>query len=271
MSGAHSQFTLLKTQRFLPLFITQAIGAFNDNAFRFALSIVLVYDLGPRLGFDAGLTNTISAGLLTLPFFLFSALAGQLADKFDKAALTRRIKFIEILIVALASASLFTDNVWLQLACVFLTGTQSAFFGPIKYSILPQHLDRHELLGGNGLIEMGTFISVLLGTLFGSFFILHGAGRESVSAAISLSIPISSARPSASWARPVSAAMSSSPFSAFPGSGSSVLSSSRKFRSSPVPTSTARTRWQASSLLSSRLASALGLSSATGCWVAKSR
>jgi acyl-[acyl-carrier-protein]-phospholipid O-acyltransferase/long-chain-fatty-acid--[acyl-carrier-protein] ligase len=186
MSGAHSQFTLLKTQRFLPLFITQAIGAFNDNAFRFALSIVLVYDLGPRLGFDAGLTNTISAGLLTLPFFLFSALAGQLADKFDKAALTRRIKFIEILIVALASASLFTDNVWLQLACVFLTGTQSAFFGPIKYSILPQHLDRHELLGGNGLIEMGTFISVLLGTLFGSFFILHGAGRESVSAAMIL-------------------------------------------------------------------------------------
>jgi acyl-[acyl-carrier-protein]-phospholipid O-acyltransferase/long-chain-fatty-acid--[acyl-carrier-protein] ligase len=182
-SGHHSnQFALLGTRRFWPLFVAQAIGAFNDNAFRYALSILLIYDLGPRLGFDAGLLNTVSAGLLIVPFFVFSATAGQIADKFDKAMLARRIKLIEIAIVALASFSLFTDQVWLQLFTVLLTGIQSAFFGPIKYSILPQHLERHELLGGNGLIEMGTFLSILLGTLFGSFAIQSDMGRHAVSA-----------------------------------------------------------------------------------------
>jgi acyl-[acyl-carrier-protein]-phospholipid O-acyltransferase / long-chain-fatty-acid--[acyl-carrier-protein] ligase len=180
-TGHPNQFALLRTRRFWPLFVTQAIGAFNDNAFRYALSILLIYDLGPRLGFNGGLFNTISAGLLILPFFIFSATAGQIADKFDKSFLARRIKLIEILIVALASFSLFTDQVWLQLMTVLLTGVQSAFFGPIKYSILPQHLERHELLGGNGLIEMGTFLSILLGTLFGSFAIQSDFGRHGVS------------------------------------------------------------------------------------------
>lgn len=181
-TGHHTnQFALLGTRRFWPLFVTQAIGAFNDNAFRYALSILLIYDLGPRLGLDAALLNTVSAGLLILPFFVFSATAGQIADKYDKALLARRIKFIEIFIVALASFSLFTDQVWLQLLTVLLTGVQSAFFGPIKYSILPQHLERHELLGGNGLIEMGTFLSILLGTLFGSFAIQSDMGRHAVS------------------------------------------------------------------------------------------
>ncbi|CAN5375315.1 acyl-[ACP]--phospholipid O-acyltransferase [soil metagenome] len=183
MSG-HNQFSLLATRRFWPLFVTQAIGAFNDNAFRFALSLLILYDLGPRLGINAALINTLSAGLLIVPFFLFSALAGQLADKYDKAILTRWIKLAEIVIIALASASLFTDFVWLQLLCVFLTGTQSTFFGPIKYSILPQHLEKEELLGGNGLIEMGTFIAVLLGTIFGGFFILAGTGRHTVGLAM---------------------------------------------------------------------------------------
>ncbi|TMJ37670.1 MAG: MFS transporter, partial [Alphaproteobacteria bacterium] len=181
MDGHPNQFALLRTRRFWPLFVTQAIGAFNDNAFRYALSILLIFDLGPRLGFNAPLLNTVSAGLLILPFFIFSATAGQIADKFDKAFLARRIKFVEILIVALASFSLFTDQVWLQLLTVLLTGIQSAFFGPIKYSILPQHLERDELLGGNGLIEMGTFLSILLGTLFGSFAIHSEFGRHGVS------------------------------------------------------------------------------------------
>lgn len=179
MTG-HSQFALFKTERFWPLFVTQAIGAFNDNAFRFSLSMLLIYDLGSRTGVNAPLLNTLSAGLLILPFFLFSATAGQLADKYDKAMLVRRIKFAEIFVMALASFSLFTDLVWLQLLCVFLTGVQSAFFGPIKYSILPQHLEKQELLGGNGLIEMGTFISVLLGTMFGSAFIIGETGRHTV-------------------------------------------------------------------------------------------
>src|SRR5947207_416718 len=183
MSGK-SQFALFGTDRFWPLFVTQAIGAFNDNAFRFALSLLIIYDLGPALGINSALINTLASGLLIVPFFIFSATAGQLADKYDKAFLTRRIKLIEISVIAIASFSLFTHQVWLQLFAVFLTGTQSAFFGPIKYSILPQHLAKHELLGGNGLIEMGTFIAVLLGTIFGGFFILGGTGRQLVSGAM---------------------------------------------------------------------------------------
>jgi acyl-[acyl-carrier-protein]-phospholipid O-acyltransferase/long-chain-fatty-acid--[acyl-carrier-protein] ligase len=181
-AGHGGQFSLLATRRFLPLFVTQAIGAFNDNAFRFALAILVAYDLGPRLGLRADLINTLAAGLLIVPFFLFSATAGQLADKLDKGLIARRVKFIEIGVVALASFSLFTDQVWLQLLCVFLTGTQSAFFGPVKYAILPQHLKECELLGGNGLIETGTFLAVLLGTLFGGYFITGDWGRASVSA-----------------------------------------------------------------------------------------
>lgn len=180
MSG-HSQFALLKTKRFLPLFIAQAIGAFNDNAFRSALSMLFIYGISREVLADPEGTNSLSAALLILPFFLFSAFAGQLADKYDKAIIARRIKLAEIGLITLASYSLFQGNVSLQLLCMFLGGTQSAFFGPIKYSILPQYLTKQELLGGNGMIEMGTFISVLLGTIFGSLFILSGAGRGIVS------------------------------------------------------------------------------------------
>src|SRR5262245_2612546 len=123
MDSGHrpNQFALLGTRRFWPLFVTQAIGAFNDNAFRYALSILLIYDLGPRLGLDAALLNTVSAGLLILPFFVFSATAGQIADKFDKALLTRRITLIEIAIVALASFRLFHDLALLQPLTVYRT------------------------------------------------------------------------------------------------------------------------------------------------------
>jgi acyl-[acyl-carrier-protein]-phospholipid O-acyltransferase / long-chain-fatty-acid--[acyl-carrier-protein] ligase len=172
-----SQFALFKTRRFLPLFVTQALSAFNDNAYRFALSIMLLTTLGKDQG---GLLNTISAALFILPYFLFSAFAGQLADKFDKSRVARRIKFIEIFIVGLSVFSLYWGYVPLQQFCVFLAGTQSAFFGPIKYSILPQHLEKEELLGGNGLVEMGTFVSVLLGTIFGTIAINATGGKELV-------------------------------------------------------------------------------------------
>ena len=182
MSGPN-QFALLKTQRFLPLFISQAIGAFNDNAFRFALNILLISGATGASIETAGLSNTLAAGLLMLPFFLFSALAGQLSDKYDKALIARRTRFFEIFAVAIAAFSLFTNQIWLQLFSVFLMGTVSAFFGPVKYSILPQHLDRQELIGGNGLIEMATFVAILLGTLFGSIVILaHSQGRWFVTA-----------------------------------------------------------------------------------------
>ncbi len=179
MSGPN-QFALLKTERFLPLFISQAIGAFNDNAFRFALALLLISGATGTTTQTAGLANTIAGGLLMLPFFLFSALAGQLSDKYDKALIARRTRFFEIFAVAIAAFSLFTNQLWLQLLSVFLMGTVSAFFGPIKYSILPQHLEKQELLGGNGMIEMATFVAILLGTLFGSMAILHAQGRWGV-------------------------------------------------------------------------------------------
>jgi len=177
--AAHSQFALLKTRRFLPLFVTQAMSAFNDNVFRYALSILFITTLGKEQG---GFLNTISAALFILPFFLFSAFAGQLADKFDKAFVARRVRFAEIFIVALSAYSLFSGHVHLQQFCVFLAGCQAAFFGPIKYGILPQHLTKDELLGGNGMVEMATFIAILLGTIFGSIVINTEGGHTWVAA-----------------------------------------------------------------------------------------
>ncbi len=180
MSG-HNQFSLLTTRRFLPLFIAQAIGAFNDNAFRLSLTTLYIYGAHNKVVSDPEAANSYLAALLVLPFFLFSALAGQFADKFDKSVVARRIKLFEIALITVASFSLYTDNITLQMICVFLAGTQSAFFGPIKYSILPQHLNKDELLGGNGLIESGTAISILLGMLFAMFFITADFGRHFVS------------------------------------------------------------------------------------------
>lgn len=177
--AAHSQFALLKTRRFLPLFVTQAMSAFNDNVFRYALSILFLTTLGKEQG---GVLNTISAALFILPFFLFSAFAGQLADKFDKAFVARRVRFAEIFIVAISAYSLFSGHVHLQQFCVFLAGCQAAFFGPIKYGILPQHLTKDELLGGNGMVEMATFIAILLGTIFGSVVINMEGGHGLVAA-----------------------------------------------------------------------------------------
>ncbi|MDE2385682.1 MAG: acyl-[ACP]--phospholipid O-acyltransferase [Alphaproteobacteria bacterium] len=176
----HSQFSLLTKRRFLPLFIAQAIGAFNDNAFRLALTTLYS---GPLLHIvkDPKSADSLLAALLVFPFFVFSALAGQIAEKFDKAVVARRIKMLEIGLIALASFSLYTDKIWLQMACIFGAGVIATFFGPIKYSILPQHLHKEELLGGNGLIESGTSISILLGMLFGSYFIMGNYGQHLVS------------------------------------------------------------------------------------------
>jgi acyl-[acyl-carrier-protein]-phospholipid O-acyltransferase / long-chain-fatty-acid--[acyl-carrier-protein] ligase len=180
MAG-HSQLSLLATRRFFPIFIAQAIGAFNDNAFRLALATLYIYGPLRAVVSDPDGANAAMAGLLVLPFFLFSALAGQLADKFDKSTIARRVKLVEIAFVAAASYSLYTENITLQFCLVFVAGVLSTFFGPIKYSILPQHLHKDELLGGNGMIETGTSISILLGMLFGSYFILAGFGRHFVS------------------------------------------------------------------------------------------
>ena len=179
-----SQFSLLKTKRFLPLFIAQFFGAFNDNVFRFAVAILITYKLAQQAGSEATTLLAVAAGLFTAPFFLFSGTAGQLADKHDKAMLARRIKLAEILIMLLAAFALWLESVPLMFLVLFLTGTQSTFFGPIKYGILPQHLREEELVGGNAIIETGTFLAILLGTLFGGMLITQSSGLWIIALAI---------------------------------------------------------------------------------------
>lgn len=164
------QFSLLGQRRFLPLFLTQFFGAFNDNVFKNALIVLLVFSLGKDTEQINFLTN-MAAGLFILPFFLFSSTAGQLADKYDKAKLMRWVKTAEIFIMMAAAASIYTANTTAMLAVLFLLGLQSAFFGPAKYAILPQALSEQELIGGNAQIEMGTFVAILLGTICGGLLI----------------------------------------------------------------------------------------------------
>ena len=176
MSERRSQFQLLATRRLAPLFTTQFFGAFNDNLFKAALSVLFVYG-GLVAAESADFAVNAAAGLFVLPFFLFSATAGQLADKYEKSRLIRRIKVFEIVIAVLAGVSLYLQNVTAMLAVLFLLGVQSTFFGPLKFSILPQHLHETELVGGNAMVEMGTFVAILLGTLIGTVI----AGAEAVS------------------------------------------------------------------------------------------
>ncbi len=163
-----SQFALLKSRRFLPFFLTQFSGALNDNLFKNALLVLLVSGGLASTRVDTNTLVNLAAGLFILPFFLFSALAGQLADKYEKSAIIRKVKLAEIVIMLVACAALWWQLPWLLLAVLFAMGAQSAFFGPVKYAIIPQHLDETELVGGNAQVESGTFVAILLGTIGGS-------------------------------------------------------------------------------------------------------
>ncbi len=179
-----SQFTLLKSRRFLPLFTTQFFGAFNDNAFKSAIGILATYHAGLIAGFQPKMIVTAGTGIFVLPFFLFSATAGQLADKVDKGRMIRVVRFCEIPFMALAALGFALENYYILLAVLFCAGVQAAFFGPLKYSILPQHLEAGEIVGGNALVEAGTFIAVLLGTIAGATLILAARGVIIVSVMI---------------------------------------------------------------------------------------
>lgn len=181
---SHSQFALLSSKRFLPLFITQFLGAFNDNVFKNALMILLTFNAAYLADQDSAVLVNAAAGIFILPFFLFSATAGQLADKYDKALLMRWIKLAEIAIMLCASAGFFLHNVYLLMLSLFAMGTHSTFYGPAKYSILPQHLHKNELVGGNALIESGTFLAILLGTLLGGLVSKSANSEIAVSASI---------------------------------------------------------------------------------------
>ena len=182
-AAAPNQFALLRQQRFAPFFWTQFLGAGNDNLFKFAFTVMVTYQvqsswLTPEL---AGL---VIGGVFILPFLLFSATSGQLADKVDKASVMRVVKGLEIAIMLLAAWGFWRVDLAVLLGCVFLMGLHSTLFGPVKFAYLPQHLSDRELTGGNGMVEMGTFVAILLGQVAGGLLIASGeAGRGLVAAA----------------------------------------------------------------------------------------
>ncbi|WP_353233108.1 MFS transporter [Pseudomonas helleri] len=158
-----SQFSLLGKRRFLPFFVTQSLGALNDNLFKQSLILAILYKLS--IDGDRGIWVNLCALLFIIPFFLFSALAGQFGEKYPKDQLIRLIKLGEIAIMVVGAIGFAFDHLTLMLVALFAMGTHSALFGPVKYSILPQTLRDDELVGGNGLVEMGTFLSILAGTI----------------------------------------------------------------------------------------------------------
>lgn len=157
---------LLRQRRFLPLFVTQFLGAFNDNLFRTAMVILAIYTIFSNPAQEAQF-STIAQALFILPFFLLSAVSGQLADSHDKAAIIRIVKTAEIFIMVFGAAGILLHNIPLMLLALFAMGVHSTFFGPIKYAILPQHLGEKDVLAGTGLVEAGTYVAILLGTIVG--------------------------------------------------------------------------------------------------------
>ncbi len=160
-----SSMKLMSSKRFAPFFFVQFFGAMNDNIFKNTLLILLTFKIASES--ESATLTSLAGGLFILPFFLFSGVAGQIADKYEKSLLMRVIKLIEIPIMIAGAISFYMGNATLQFITLFLMGTQSAFFGPVKYSILPQHLTENELVGGNSLVELGTFLAILIGTIAG--------------------------------------------------------------------------------------------------------
>lgn len=178
---------LLRTSRFAPLFWTQLLGAFNDNLLKSAIVAALTFGTLQRADMPLDVLVNVVTGLLVLPFFFFSAVAGQIADRMDKSTLARVLKVVELGAMGLAAAGFVTGSVHVLLLALFAMGTQSAFFGPVKYAILPQHLEEEELVAGNALVEMGTFVAILVGTLAGTLALALGsAGLYVVAGAIVL-------------------------------------------------------------------------------------
>ncbi|MDE1210493.1 MFS transporter [Vibrio aestuarianus] len=176
------QSSLLTQRRFLPYFITQFFGAFNDNIFKNVLLLFVAFAGANVLPISSNLFINLAAGLFILPFFLFSASAGVLADKYEKSAFIRKVKLAEIGIMCLGAIGFITESYAILLLLLFLMGTQSAFFGPVKYALLPQQLKSEELVPGNALVETGTFLAILLGTL-GAGLIASAENAKYVAAA----------------------------------------------------------------------------------------
>jgi acyl-[acyl-carrier-protein]-phospholipid O-acyltransferase / long-chain-fatty-acid--[acyl-carrier-protein] ligase len=172
----NTQVRLLGARRFVPLFATQTLGAFNDNLFKSAFVMLVTYGTAMRNPFDPGLLAALAGGALIAPYFLFSALAGELADRFERARLLQILKAAELVAVLGAAAALFADSLALSFLSLFMLGTQATLSSPVRYALLPQHLAASELVDGNALLEGGTFLSILLGTIAGSLAVAVESG-----------------------------------------------------------------------------------------------
>jgi 1-acyl-sn-glycerol-3-phosphate acyltransferase len=184
-----SQFSLLGRRRFAPFFWTQALGAFNDNAFRNAMVVLVAFQMGLD-EHTVGLYTNLAPALFILPFFLFSAMAGQLAEKYEKTRIIRYVKLFEIGAMALAAFGFYTHHTSLLLVVLFLMGLHSTMFGPIKYAILPQALKPEELVGGNGLVEMGTQLAILVGMIAGSASMLIAGYGPIAASALTIGVAV---------------------------------------------------------------------------------
>jgi predicted MFS family arabinose efflux permease len=177
-------FALLKTRRFAPHFTCMALGAFNDNYYKNALIILITYALADAMHIRVATFISLSAAVFIIPFFLFSGVAGLMADRYPKHLLIRLLKITELALFIFAGLALMLHNVWFLLAMLFLLGMQAACFGPVKYAILPELLEEKELLAGNGMVEAGTFFCILMGTLLGGLLVMAPHGVELVAASM---------------------------------------------------------------------------------------
>lgn len=174
-------------RRFLAIFITQFLGAFNDNLFRFAVLTLITFGLAEQLGIQAGILNNLTVGLFILPYFIFSALAGQLADKYEKSTQVVWIKVWEVGLTLVGAIGFYLSSLPLLLIVIFGLGLQSTFFGPIKYGMLPDLMADKELLAANAAVEGGTFIAILLGTVIGTLSV-QGTGDWQLIATLTISV-----------------------------------------------------------------------------------
>jgi 1-acyl-sn-glycerol-3-phosphate acyltransferase len=165
-----SQLALLKQRRFAPFFWAQFLGAGNDNLFKFAFTMMLTYQ-APTSWLPPEMAGLVIGAVFITPFLLFSATSGQLADKYDKTLIIRGVKWLEVAVMLVAAWGFIQHNMAVLLVCVFFMGLHSTLFGPVKFAYLPQHLNEHELTGGNGMVEMGTFVAILLGSVAGGLLI----------------------------------------------------------------------------------------------------
>jgi MFS family permease len=171
------QFKLMREKRFLPFFCTQFLGALNDNVFKTSLITMAVFHTADLTKFNSAAVATLLPGVFILPFFLFSATAGQIADKCEKSQLIRFVKIFEVALMLFAALGFVLHVFWLLVLALFMMGMHSTLFGPVKYAYLPQHLTEPELVGGNGMVEMGTFVAILLGQIIGAGLGMHQGGE----------------------------------------------------------------------------------------------